>query len=279
MSKAMSESTHPFLQHSRCPITERSLPLELSGPNAIPELWKAIFSQEQLDIASKTPMNIMTLIPARRIDLLSGPRLSIVADGNIHIRKDVPMFALLASSTKLYNLTLIKEQVKQLRIFGNVDHGSVEKLLDIFTTKKGLEAKQISLIGTNFTQDVLLYQACLSLGIYYVHSKPLLNTPRAEISARLLTEEERNTVANRVPPTDPLLKHLANDLCHRRIKKQIPDIMEFEKLLGHNRKKKLQCTMVEIDQEHKKRREACRTRVQKSIEEFTRKVKESEEKA
>lgn len=142
--------------------------------------------------------------------------------------------------------------------WGILDVASLERLLDIFTSKPGLEAKEVKLTGTDFVQDVLLDQACLSLGIYYIHTKPLLDALRREISARLITEEERNAMINRTSPTDPLFKHLANDLCHRRIKKEVIDIKAFEKWLGHGKKKDLQSAMTSIDQEHKKRREVFR---------------------
>jgi hypothetical protein len=64
--------------------------------------------------------------------------------------------------------------------------------------------------------------------------------------------DESNTIVNRIPATDPLMKHFANDLCYRRFRKEISDIVAFEKWLGHDSKKILQKIMMEIDQEHKK---------------------------
>jgi hypothetical protein len=92
-----------------------------------------------------------------------------------------------------------------------------------------------------------------------------LNAIRAEVSARLLTVEEMNTIINRIPAFDPLMKHLANDLCHRRFKNEIPDIVAFEKWHGYDSKKKLQKIMMEIDQEHKRRREAHNMRQKKEV--------------
>ncbi|KAH4962412.1 hypothetical protein HBI26_128010 [Parastagonospora nodorum] len=257
-TKTMCEDTHPLPQSEEMLSTRCYAPLTLSGPKAIPKHWNTIFSEEQLSLAAKLPVNIITLSTEECSRLLSGPKISIVADSNVVVRDNVPQVALMASSTKLIDLMQTKESVTQYRVFGNVDVESIERLLDIFTTKPGLEAKEVRLTGTNFLQDVLLYQACLSLGIYYVYTKPLLDALRREISARLITEEERNAIVNRTRLPDPLFKHIANDLCHRRIKKEFLDIKAFEKWLGHAKKKTLQSAMTSIDQEHEKRREVFR---------------------
>jgi hypothetical protein len=211
------------------------------------------------------PLNVLTLPMDDRAHLLLGPKINIIGDDNVIIRSNVPIHAFIASSTKLYDLLQIKPKVTQFRVHGKVDQKSLERLLDIFTTKPGLKANEANLVGKDFVKDVLLYQACLSLGIYYAHVKPLLNAIRAEVSARLLTVEEMNTIVNRIPASDPLMKHLANDLCHRRFKKEIPDIVAFEKWLGYDSKKKLQKIMMEIDQEHKRRREAHNMRQKKEV--------------
>lgn len=204
------------------------------------------------------PLNVMTLTPQEHTHLLTGPTFSITGDCNFVIRDNVPIRALVASSTKLHDLLQLRPKATEFRVHGKVDRKSVQRLLNIFTTPYIVEATNITLVGKEFAQDVLLYQACLSLGIFHIHTKPLLDTLRAEISARLLSVEERNTIVNRIPPTDPLFKHLANDLCHRRFKKEIPEIADFERWLGFESRKKLQMMMVEIDQEHKKRREVIR---------------------
>ncbi|KAI0579439.1 carbonyl reductase family member 4-like [Pyrenophora tritici-repentis] len=69
--------------------------------------------------------------------------------------------------------------------------------------------------------------------------------------------DEMNAVATRIPNSNPLLKHLANDLCHKRFKKEIPDIVDFEYWLSRNGKEGLKKQMIAIDQEHKKWREAA----------------------
>ena len=202
------------------------------------------------------PINIFTLSEAGRKHLLVGRRISIVADGKEVIRKGVPMRALRASCTKVNDLLTVKPSITQYRVYGKVDKRSIETLLDMFTTTNCLTATEAKLATDSFVKNVLLYQACLSLGVIYHHIKPLLNVIRAEITARMLTTEKMNTIVKRVSPSDPLFKHLVNDLCHRRFKKHIPDVPAFEKWLGN--KKALQKMMVEIDQAHKKKREAIK---------------------
>jgi hypothetical protein len=206
------------------------------------------------------PLDVFTLQGRDRTPLLSGPKISVITDGNVVIRKNVPIRALMASSTKLHDLLLIKPKATHFCVYGTVDHKSVESLLNIFTTKGGLKFRQVKLGSSDLVKDVLTYQACLALGVYYTHTKPLLNLLCAEITNRLLKHEEMNTIIKRVPATDPLFKHLANSLCHRRFKKEIADVESFERWLGNDRRKGLQSAMAEIDQQHKKRREAVKTR-------------------
>jgi hypothetical protein len=213
-------------------------------------------------LIAERPLDVLTLPVEVRAHLLSGPSISVIADGNIVIRSNVPIRALMASSTKLYDLLHVKPKVSQIRVHGKIDHESIERLLDIFTTEAVLETNVIKLVGKNFVKDVLLYQACLSLGIHHVHVKPLLKTLRAEVSTHPLSVEEMNTIVNRIPATDPLFKHLANDLCHRRFRKEIPDIVAFEEWLRYDSKMMLQKTMMEIDKEHKQRRQGHEKRQQ-----------------
>jgi hypothetical protein len=199
-------------------------------------------------------LDITSLSIEDRPYMLSGPTISVLDEHNTIIRKDVPLRAFAGSFTKLHDLLQLGYDITMFHVRGKVDHKSIERLLDIFTTKQGIESSTIELVSKDFVQDVLLYQACTALGIYYVHVKPLLNALRAGISARLLKIEELSTIVNRVHANDPLFVHLANDLCYRRINKQIPDIEAFEKWLGHASKKHLQVRMVQIDQAHKMRR-------------------------
>jgi hypothetical protein len=200
------------------------------------------------------PMDVMTLSREERNRLLTGRKISIVVDSHVTVRKNVPVRALLAMSTKFCDLLHVKPDATQFRIYHKTDRKSIERLLDIFTTPALVDATEIKLISTSFVEDLLMYEACLSLGVYHAHIKPLLNALCAEISARLLTVEEMNTIANRAAPTDPLFKHLANSLCHRRFKKEIPDILAFERWLSYDKKMALKTMMMEIDQGHKKRR-------------------------
>ena len=186
--------------------------------------------------------------------LLTGRKISIVGADNTVIRKGVPVRALTASCTKVRDLLHVRPSVTQYRVYGDVDRNSIEKILDTFTTEKGLEAETVTLTSNGLVKDVLLYQACLSLGITLHHTKPLLNAMRSEITARLLTTDELDTIVNRVPVTDLLAKHLASDLCHRRFEKEIPNIAAFEKWLGNKKRQGLQAAMMNIDQAHKKRR-------------------------
>jgi hypothetical protein len=101
-----------------------------------------------------------------------------------------------------------------------------------------------------------MYQASLALGIHYGHILPLLNALCSTISSRLLTTSELDNLTHRISSaTNPLFKHLANDLCHRRFK-EIPDIAKFEQWLSRKGKEGLKKAMMEIDQMHKTRRQA-----------------------
>lgn len=260
--KAMSKPTQPKVRN----IRQLEIAIIENEANRTSAVRDALFGDDiPIKQLAEHPLDIMTLTTEKRTHLLAGPKISVIADGNVIIRKDVPIRALMATSTKLHDLLHVKPKVTQFRVYGKIDHKSIERLLDIFTTNNVVEAEKIKLTSTHFAQDILLYQACASLGIYYVHVKPLLSALRAETSARPLCVEEVNTILNRVPPTDPLFKHLANDLCHRRFKKEIPDIVAFEKWLGLPSKKVLQNAMVEIDRGHKIRREVYGNGYQKLV--------------
>jgi hypothetical protein len=180
--------------------------------------------------------NILTLSREDRIELLCGPKVTIIADGNVIIRKNVPMRALMASFTKLYDLLNIKCLVTQFRVPSNVDRKSIECLLDLLTTEYIIDARTIKLTSRSFFADVLMYQACLALGIDYTHTIPLTRALRAEITARLLNFDEMNVIVECVPATDPLFRHLARTVWHRRFNQEISDVVAFEKWLGRNHK-------------------------------------------
>jgi hypothetical protein len=143
---------------------------------------------------------------------------------------------------------------------GHIDRQSIEDLLDIFTTSKLLEFGPINLISDDLDKSLLTYQACLALGIHYTHTIPLLNALRAVASSRLLNTDELDILAARLPAPNPLIKHVANDLCHRRFKNQIPDIDEFGRWLNGKSKDGLKKAMMECDREHKNTRQAITRR-------------------
>jgi hypothetical protein len=203
------------------------------------------------------PINVLTLSAADRKLLLEGPKISIIADGNVIIRKGVAIRALMASCQKVHNLLHVKPRVTQFRVFGNVNVKCIKTLLDIFTTPALLDLQHPNFITDSFDQNVLIYQASLTLGIHYTHTAPFLNSLRDTISSRLLTTSELDTIVRRIPsPTNPLFKHLANDLCHRHFKKQIPDAAKFEQWLGCKGKAGLKKVMMEIDTKHPRHRQA-----------------------
>ncbi|CBX91665.1 predicted protein [Plenodomus lingam JN3] len=223
---------------------------------------KAVVTSDQSTskMIGEHPMNILTLKSEERQLLLEGPSISIIADGNIIIRKAVPLRALKASCTKVHDLFQVKPRATQFRVYGKINQESVERLLDILSTENLVDVKDIKLElpSMGFVEGVLMYQACLCLGVIYHHTKPLIDVLCAQVTDRLLTTEEMSTIVNRCPPQDPLFRHLANSLCHRRFKKQIPDVVAFEHWLG--KKPALQKAMSEIDQAHKKRRAAIKKR-------------------
>jgi hypothetical protein len=49
----------------------------------------------------------------------------------------------MASSRKLHELLQIKPKAPQFRVYGKVDQGRIEYLLDVLTTENGLEATEI----------------------------------------------------------------------------------------------------------------------------------------
>lgn len=115
-------------------------------------------------LLAEHPLDVFTLKGPDRALLLTGPKISVVADGSIVIRKDVPIHALMASSTKFYDLLLTKAKATQFRVYDTIDHKSIESLLDTFTTKAGSKHRQIKLGSNDLIKDILTYQACVALG-------------------------------------------------------------------------------------------------------------------
>jgi hypothetical protein len=204
-------------------------------------------------------IDVLTLDTIYRKTLLDGPTIDLIANGVV-IRKNVALRALIASCQRVNDVIQIKPTATKFRMHGHVDRQSVEGLLDIFTTSKLLEFDRINLRSDDLCKDILTYQACLALGIHYTHTIPLLNALRAVVSSRLLKTDELDVLATRLPASNPLIKHVANDLCHRRFKKQIPDIGEFERWLDGKSKEGLKKAMMEYDREHKNTRQATTRR-------------------
>jgi hypothetical protein len=105
-----------------------------------------------------------------------------------------------------------------------------------------------------------MYQAALCLGIHYTHTNALLNSLCATVTSRLLTVEELDIVVSHTATSDPLIKHIANDLCHRRFKKEISGNIVFVEWLGRKYNKGLKDLMTDIDEQHKNRRRAVTKR-------------------
>ncbi|KAF2030582.1 hypothetical protein EK21DRAFT_111672 [Setomelanomma holmii] len=209
---------------------------------------KGVFLKEQpFAKHAERPLNILAISQNDRSRLLAGRRFAIITDGNNVIRKNVPVRALMASFTKVHDLLQVKPSATQFHVRGNVQGACLECLLDIFTTKEGLEVGEIELVSGDFSKDALMYQACLALGIYSDHSRPLLNALRARISQAPLSFAELNTLIDRIPSHDPLFKYLAHDLCNRRLKKQIKDLHAFDWWLNGISRTTLKEVMTEID--------------------------------
>jgi hypothetical protein len=204
-------------------------------------------------------LEISKLNIEKHAHILLGPKVNVVADNNLVIRKDVPLRALAASCKDVRDLLEIKRNVTQFRVNrkrmpSQVDHKSVKRLLDLLTTRNITEATGFKLESDDLISNLLMYQACIALGVYDDYAVPLLRKLKSQVSTRLLTIEERNTIINRVRASNPLIEVLAHNLCHNRIKKKIDDIKDFEQWLAHKNRKDLREQMVMIDQGHNQRR-------------------------
>ncbi|KAI4932538.1 hypothetical protein J4E85_002936 [Alternaria conjuncta] len=190
-------------------------------------------------------INVLSLDTKDRKVFLEGPTVDLIARG-IVIRKDVALRALIASCQKANDAVQITPQITRFRIHGHADEGSIKRLLDVFTTSKLLGLDRVDLVSV--------------LGIHYTHSAPLLGTLRALVSSRLLSISELEMLVRRFPPTNPLFKHTAKELCRRRFKKQIPNIAEFENWLNKESQEGLKKTMAACDKVHKMTRQAITRR-------------------
>jgi len=204
-------------------------------------------------------INVLSLDTKDRKVLLEGPTVDLIAHG-IVVRKDVALRALIASCQKANDVTQITPRITQFHVHGHADERSIKRLLDVFTTSKLPGLDRVDLVSGNLRNDVLTYQACLVLGIHYTHSAPLLGTLCALVSSRLLSISELEMLVRRFPPTNPLIKHTAKELCRRRFKKQIPNIAEFEDWLNKESQEGLKKTMAACDKVHKMTRQAITRR-------------------
>lgn len=200
---------------------------------------------------SERPIDILALKNAERALFVEGPKISVIGDGNAVIREGVPLRALMASAAKVHDLFQIKPLTRHFRVYGGVNRESIEALLDIFTTEESVERKNINLTTNSFAKNLLMYQACLSLGILYYHTEPLRKALCAEITAGTPTVHELNTIANLIPSTDLLFKHHSNVMYHQGLRKEILDIAVFLEWLSN--KRVLLNAMVETDQQHMRR--------------------------
>lgn len=139
---------------------------------------------------------------------------------------------------------------------GHAYERSIKRLLDVFTTSKLLGLDRVDLVSGNFRNGILTYRACLALGIHYTHSAPLLSALCAVVTSRPLSINELRMLVHRFPPTNPLIKHTTKELCHRRFKKHIPNIAEFEDWLNEKSREGLEQAMAACDKVHKMTRQA-----------------------
>jgi len=204
-------------------------------------------------------INVLRLDTKDRKVLLEGPTVDLIARG-IVIRKDVALRALIASCQKANDVVQITPQITRFRMHSHADERSIIRLLDVFTTSKLLRLDRVDLVSGNLRKDVLTYQACLALGIHYTHSAPLLSALCAVVSSRLLSINEFDMLVPRFSPTNPLIKHIAQELCRRRFKKQIPNLLEFENWLNGKGKEGLKKAMAACDKVHKMTRQVITRR-------------------
>jgi hypothetical protein len=130
------------------------------------------------------------------------------------------------------------------------------EVLDALTTFHGIGGNEVwgvQLAGRPFIEGVYVYQAGRFLGAGE-HVKHIAKHLRGSISEKIITYCELDTILKCVPASDALFKHVANDLAHRRYKKTIPDIEEFETFL--ETRQALKKAMKKIDAENQVRRDA-----------------------
>jgi hypothetical protein len=249
-------------------------PMELKGGKHPPVMSVLCFEQRRIEAVRRAawiddefplkqiaecPINVLALDAEQRKLLLIGPTIKVVGEGNVVIRDSVPLRAMLASFQRVHDLIHVKPGLVEIRIQGNMDVVRIKKLLDLFTTDKFLALRAKPVTG-DFTRDVFMYQAALYLGIHYTHTNALLDSLCATVTSRLLTDDELDVAVSHIATSNPLIKNISNDLCHLRFKKEISNNIVFEEWLDRKCNEELKDLMTEIDEQHKKRRQAVTKR-------------------
>ncbi|KAF2788353.1 hypothetical protein K505DRAFT_394803 [Melanomma pulvis-pyrius CBS 109.77] len=230
----------------------------------------ALFSDIYLQIQSAI-VDITTLTQPQRLELLKGPKVNVFV-GNTLMRSGVPKRALMVSVDKRSH-SILKDPRRTTICLpaGLVDIPAMKLVLDALTTNKGIgkaECHPVS-TGKTFIEGVYIYKAGLVLGAGK-NVEHVLKRLRYLISSSLVSYPELDTILKCVPPTNPLFVHVANDLAHRRYKKTIPDVAEFEEYL--EKRKALQKAMKEIDADHQMKRNVRKEEKRDAHKEEKRKV-------
>lgn len=189
-----------------------------------------------------------TYPPPRKltVDIVDGK-----TDAVIH--QYVSVYRLMDRSSKAKEILESRPRAGRYKIYGKYNSAAISSVLNAIT-----HLQPIPLSAEILVENLLTYEACLRLGISTKRAelKPLLTTICSQISNGPIDNEILTFVTYRLGSHDPVFKHTANVLCHQRFIKSVPDVAEFEKMVA--RKPALQKAMVQIDQEHKARREALK---------------------
>lgn len=213
----------------------------------------ALFSYIYPQIQSAT-VDITTLTRPQRLVLLQGPKVNVFV-GNTLVRASVPKRALMVSVDKRSQFYLENPRRTTIRLpVGSVDIHAMKLVLDALTTNKGIGSAECLPVptGKTFIEGVYIYQAGLVLRAAK-NVEHILKRLRVSISSNLISYPELDTILKCVLPADPLFTHVANDLAHRRYKKAIPDVTEFEEYL--NKHQALRKAMNGIDADHQAKRD------------------------
>ncbi|KAF2875729.1 hypothetical protein BDV95DRAFT_654614 [Massariosphaeria phaeospora] len=246
-------------------------------PMAAQQLNTASESNAVTEAPSPKPpasLDVTTMSKETRRSLLEGPTISVFVGGAL-IRKKVPILALGATSSHFKEALQGANNLPEQIDLPNFDFRSVKIVLNALTTEAGIGGDDCVPIdaGANFVADYRIYQVCLGFGAEK-ESKNALDRMRDTITARMLSHEEIGIVLEGVTTEnceqDALFMHLAHNLCHRRFKKQIPNIGTFEKYL--TKRPVLKEATLQIDHMHKAKRD--RFRQEKQAEAMAMKMEE-----